>query len=319
MRYLGATLLVLAALIMRMALNDALANYPFILFYPVVILAALLFDRGTGIYATLLSGLLALYFFLPPRDSGVIFDGAILVPLALFLVTCGIAALIIEMLHSVNERYAAALARAEKAERVRETLMREMSHRIKNKLQFLAATFNAHARSGGDVKEIMHAAVSRIGVIARVHNTLFDQAGDSTINARDFLSGLCGDLQVSLLGERPIMIWAEADPFELDLDRATTLGILVSELVTNAAKHAFADREVGNVSVRLRSIDDSICELVVQDDGIGIREDAAQGFGSKVIRIMVEQLHGKLKVANGRPGATFNVTFPLAARSARTS
>jgi K+-sensing histidine kinase KdpD len=146
-RYLCTTLLVLAALVVRMALDDALRTYPFILFYPVVILATLLFDRGTAIYATLLSGLLALYFFLPPRDSLVLFDAAILVPLALFFLTCGIAAVTIEMLHSVNDRYAAALERAEKAERVRETLMREMSHRIKNKLQFLAATFNMHARS----------------------------------------------------------------------------------------------------------------------------------------------------------------------------
>ena len=59
----------------------------------------------------------------------------------------------------------------------------------------------------------MRAAVSRIGVIARFYDTLFTQTDESTISARDVISSLCADLQVSLLGERPIAINADADPF----------------------------------------------------------------------------------------------------------
>jgi two-component sensor histidine kinase len=239
---------------------------------------------------------------------------AVLIPLGLFVPTCGGAAVLIEALHHANDRYAAALACAEKAERLREALMREMSHRIKNKLQFLAATINLHARTGADVREVGRAAISRIGVIGRVHNTLFDQGGQGTIYAREFITALCADLQATLFGERAVTVRADVDPIMLDLDTATTIGILANELVTNAAKHAFEGRASGQVFVRLNVINGSHCELVVQDDGRGVPEDARQGFGSRIVEILVAQLRGTMQVTNG-PGAIFKIRFPLRERA----
>lgn len=297
----------------------------FILFMPAVVLAAFLFDRGSGYVAVLLSAALGLYFMLDPRrplgEAGMD-DG---VRLGAFVAVGLLTAAIVQMLRrNLDETLEAAARlggeRAELASRVaqleaadarKELLLHDINHRIKNQLHVVAGYIVLGQRDVGDAHaaEVLGSAANRLKVLARVYDRLQLRRETTTVGARGFVEEMVNDLQPSLLGLRPIVLRAEAEDAELSSGRAVTVGLMINELVTNAVRFAFSEDEPGNILVFFRRCEPGFC-LEVIDDGRGFRSEARSGsVGQRMLRALVRQLDGSIEWS-GPPGTRVSVTFP---------
>jgi two-component sensor histidine kinase len=200
--------------------------------------------------------------------------------------------------------------RRKRAEVHQAELFHELNHRVKNNLMIVSAMLSMQARASpnAEVRRELQQAVGRIQTISEVHSTLYRTGAVESVNFDLYLRTLCERLSVSLLDSR-VRLEVEAAPVTVGMAEAVQLGIVLNELVTNAAKHAYADAEGGVIRVACRSVDDHL-ELVVQDFGQGHAEAAgATGLGMRLVRSLVQQLKGELHVEHA-PGMTARVVLP---------
>jgi two-component sensor histidine kinase len=301
----GATLaMVLAAIALKLVLQDRAAGpYGFILFVPAVVAAALLFDRRSGFLALALSaGFVAAS--LDWHANAQTHVGA----LSIFLLVGGGLVLVSEGLHR-------ALERARKAERDKDLLLQEMSHRVKNKFSMIASMINLQSREAtAETRNSLNALGARVRVMAEVHNFLQLSRHDGSVNMREYLNGLCASLEQALHDLRAIHISLDADDVSLPADKALPVGLIVNELVTNAFKYAFPDDRKGTVSVRLFS-DNGTLALSVSDNGAGYVEDSAAGLGTKLVTLLAAQLGGSAKWEALSPGCRVTVKIGTASQN----
>lgn len=205
---------------------------------------------------------------------------------------------------------------AERLQRHRESLMREISHRTKNNLQLIASLLELQGRASGlpEVQEQFADARSRVVSVARVHERLYRSDMPGRVEFAQYLRGLCEDLQSSL-GRDHIRLAVTAERAELPLDQAVPLGLVVTELVTNAFKHGFPEGREGAVEVSFDIEDGRLVRLLVRDDGVGLppgfRPGEGKRLGMRILISVLRQLGGSLEVVPGPAGAAFLIRLPL--------
>ena len=199
-----------------------------------------------------------------------------------------------------------------KAAETRKTEMfDELNHRVKNNLAAVSAMLSMQARAAGDgrVREQLNKAVDRIETIADVHASLYRTSSTGDVDFSAYLQRLCGRLASSLVDSERVRVEVAADPVTTRLEEAVALGLVVNELVTNAAKHAYPPPASGVIRVALRNLPGELT-LAVSDDGKGMAEGRANaGIGMRLVRSLVQQCRGKLEIANNA-GAHFTVRLP---------
>jgi two-component sensor histidine kinase len=130
---------------------------------------------------------------------------------------------------------------------------------------------------------------------------------------KGYLADLVENLSSSYRTER-VEVTVETDDVPVSLDTAIPLGLIVSELVTNAFKHGFPNGATGVVKVSARATGTDECTLVVEDNGRGMPAGLAPGntssLGLHLVNILVEQIRGQLSLKNNN-GARFTITFPI--------
>ena len=325
-QYLATILIALAFFGLRYLLGGAGEQLPlFILFMPAVLLAAFLFDRGSGYVAVIASTALGLYFLVDPREPFAEVDTGDMLRVGAFFVTGLAAAWIVQTLRRHFDRLAGrnhALARQveelevkaaalESSDAQKDLLLHDINHRIKNQLQVIAGYIQLAQRDAADphAADVLGSAANRLRVLARVHDRLQLRRETTTVGARGFIEELVNDLQPGLIGLRPIVLRAEAEDAELSSGRAATMGLMINELVTNAIRFAFADDEPGTILVLFRRCEEGFC-LEVIDDGDGFRSEArSSSVGQRMLRALVAQLEGSVEYS-GPPGTRVSVTFP---------
>ena len=186
---------------------------------------------------------------------------------------------------------------------------REVHHRVKNNLQLVASILNMQARKAPDAatRRIFQENVNRVLSIAAIHDILtMTEENGGGVSSRELLEKLRRNLQGLVPEGKAISLQMEGDDLSLTPDRATSVSLVVSELITNALEHAFPGRDHGRVVVRVCR--GQLCDTVsVEDDGAGFRpEDARRGsLGMNIVRATVEgKLQGQLRVDTGPRGTT---------------
>ncbi|WP_455381930.1 sensor histidine kinase [Salinispira pacifica] len=197
----------------------------------------------------------------------------------------------------------------------REVLLREVHHRVKNNLLVIYALleFEKQFHSDADPALRFTDIQTRIGSIAAIHQSLYAADDLTSVNMKNYLNELVSRLSVTLGGDNGrFSLTVEADGVALCLDRAVPCGLIVNELVTNSARHAFPEGRRGTVSVRLCRTADGGCELTVRDDGIGPEQHASHpgGIGRCLVSALVDQLEGEISWDHGA-GTTCRVTFAI--------
>jgi two-component sensor histidine kinase len=232
-----------------------------------------------------------------------------LVPLVLFvLIGLGVA--------TVSEALRNALEKAVRAERAKDLALYELNHRIRNDLAMMASVLELQLRAQTDpaAKAAFRSAVGRIHVIANAHDHLLPRDDQSSIDMKEYLTDCCRHLADALRDVRPIAVNVEADPVYLPSDKAVSVGLMVNELATNAFKYAFPDDRAGTITVRFRNKGARELELIVEDDGKGCPEGAKEGLGSRIVRLLAQQLRGHVKIESAEPGCRMIIAFPAGER-----
>jgi two-component sensor histidine kinase len=176
-----------------------------------------------------------------------------------------------------------------------EALLGEVNHRVANSLQLVSAMVRLQATALTDpsAREALEDTQRRIQAIAQVHRRLYTSNDVESVDMQEYLGALVDELAETWSTEAlPRALSLAAEPIRLPTDRAVSLGVIVTELVTNACKYAYPNSG-GEVRVALRRIDDDVFLLAVEDDGCGIPEDAVPrgtGLGTKLIRAMAQSL-----------------------------
>lgn len=212
-------------------------------------------------------------------------------------------------LETVVEERTAALAQ-------RDLLLREVYHRVKNNLQIVDGLLLMQARRLAEpgARAAVETLRGRIYALGLVHHQLMGSKDLETFQIAPFLQ----DLSAHLLdgsGDGGVELTVRAPTLKVDLDFAIPLGLLVTELVTNAIKHAFPEGR-GVIEVALEEAEPGWLALRVADDGVGYDLAAARRAGSLGVRIVdgvIEQLNGTATVDTGR-GTRIVVRMPAPVR-----
>jgi PAS domain S-box-containing protein len=204
--------------------------------------------------------------------------------------------------------------------REKETLLREVHHRVKNNLQVISSLLHFQAKRVRDPADLAAFEDGRNRLLAMilVHEKLYQAGQLSRIELAGYLRSLVGALADSFERDHPIAIEVCVDPIELPIELALPTGMLVCELVTNIFKYAFPADTAGNAAVKVtRSADDIVIDVSDRGAGFpnGFDAATASSFGWRLVRTLALQLDGRVDAAtNG--GARITVTFPAPAGEA---
>jgi two-component sensor histidine kinase len=298
-RYGITTVLVGLCFMLLLAVQQVTELSCFFLMYPAVFLGAVLFDRGSGFLATLLStGLLLAMSY----DKSTVPESYWL-PLVLFLLVGFLIAGLSEMLRQGWER-------AIDAEGIKDVLYRELGHRTKNDFALAGSVLMLQARSQSDatVKEALLAAVGRITALGRAQEHFDPSGAGDAVPMRDYLQRLCHRID-EIAGDRgTVSVRVTCDDIALPSGRAVPVGLIVNELLTNAFKHAFGEAQPGEVEVSFLRRDGYA--LIVEDNGRGCPEGDVSGVGSTIVSLLAKQLNGSMERVSASPGCRVRVLFP---------
>jgi PAS domain S-box-containing protein len=193
----------------------------------------------------------------------------------------------------------------------RETLLREVYHRVKNNLQVIQSLLNLQWRAlpQGPARDALEESMQRVHAMALVHEKLYQTGNLQAVDLREYTTELLAHL-AKTAGAHPrgIVVELDIEPLQASLETAVPYGLLVTELVGNSFKHGFVGDRTGTVQVRLRH-EGGVVRLVVRDDGQGLPERfdpaAADSMGLQLAASLATQLGGTLSGTNDG-GAVFS-------------
>ena len=202
----------------------------------------------------------------------------------------------------------------------RELLVREADHRIKNSLQLIASLLQMQQRrlSDPEASAALGDAIARVNAVGEAHRSLHQSGDLRTVNFCRTLSDICS--HVASLTATVRVTFSSAEDLQLDAERAIPLGLMVSELLTNASKHAYP-RAGGEVRVDAWSTPDAL-HVCISDDGVGLPDSdgaGGTGLGSAIIRGLAKQVGASIEVlSSDGAGTTVTLCVPHATSAPRT-
>ena len=249
-------------------------------------------------------------------------DGEKLLPLAnAAAVALENARLVEEMEREIGERKSAE-ERLRRSVEEKEVLVQEIHHRVKNNLAMVLSIINLQMGEHPDQTQVNRSfeeLQKRIRAIAAVHEQLHQSGNLAAVHLPTYLHDIVSGLsQSSHASAQGVNISADVGDMTVSPNESVPIGLMVTEAVTNALKHAFPEGRSGWITVTLRSRteegDARRAELVIEDNGVGLAggdgEKAADSLGMLLLHSLAEQLRGTITV-EGAEGTRIQVVFPL--------
>ncbi len=209
--------------------------------------------------------------------------------------------------------------RAEELSREKDAAFREILHRVKNSIAMISSFISLEeGKAGpGELRSALESLRFRVDSISTLYRMQFASGDAAAIDLGAYLEKLIFDISQTL--DRPdVVLSLDLAPIPLDTKRAVPLGILCTELVSNAVRHGFGAEDEGRVAVSL-GLEDERLSLVVEDDGRGLPEGfrlaSQDGLGLSIAKMLAQQLKGKLAFdapGTGK-GARFALSMPFGA------
>jgi two-component sensor histidine kinase len=193
----------------------------------------------------------------------------------------------------------------------REAAAGELNHRVKNSLAIVAGLLRLQAKTAAPAaQDALRQAADRIHAVAALHESLSKPGARDVLNIADYLGQLCESLAGSLLDHRRVSLRLSAEAVPLPAATAQSLGLIVNELVTNAAKHAYPSPRAGDIRISLELRGGKLI-LDVADDGIGLpaHPPARAGLGMGIVAMLAAQIGGDVTIHAG-PGTRVTVACP---------
>lgn len=304
----------LFALWLRFEIGDALVGYPFITFFPVIVLTTFLGGTVPGALCAVFSGLAAWYFFIGSAGSLTLEWPGGYIAMGFYFALVSLDIYLIHVMVRALERAQAARAQADALVERQRTMFTELQHRVANNMQFVSSLLSLQKRrvaaDPASAPQALDDAVDRLRVMARVHRRLHDPAA-AKVGFGQHLREICMDI-LDATGARNVVCLVEADASDLPVETLITLSLITTEVITNSLKHAWPDGGPGTIRISLERPEPGRVALSVSDDGRGVAADydpaKSESLGLRIIRSLAQQLGGELSVAAGG-GTTTRVVF----------
>lgn len=272
---------------------------PFALVFPAILFATLFGRWPAGLVTALLSIGYA-YGFLYQAAAGPM-------PLVNVAVISTGALLTIAIADIFGRAVRRAAAERDREIADRDLFLAEFDHRMKNNFMIVGGLLDMQKRRSGDPATIaaLEAAQSRVDSIARAHMHLYRDgaAKPGSVEIHDYLNDLCAALAEALFLRGGIVLTCDVAEAKVPRDRAVSIGLIVNELVTNAAKHAFPGRATGRISVDFAPRPGGGWTASVSDDGVGLpAAPNPGGLGSRLIDAFARQAGGRITTESDPTG-----------------
>ena len=203
----------------------------------------------------------------------------------------------------------------------RDTLLKELQHRVKNNLQVVVSLLNLRSDGVSDLRarKAMLEASNRVEALALAHRYFYQPDRPNEVVVAEYVPELCSMLAKAYCTERHLIdVRTDIEDVSISLDQATPITLILNELISNVFKHAFPLGRKGSITVTVRSESDENNSrnghITIRDDGVGIPEvfDLQQvtSTGLKVFLALVRQIDGQAELERDA-GTAFHVRFPL--------
>lgn len=195
-----------------------------------------------------------------------------------------------------------------------QVLLKEMNHRIKNSLAIVSSMLRLQSKDRGPATaaEQLEAAAHRVYAVARAHERLYQTDDVEHLDAGRYIEQVCRDVDESV-AHCTIHVKVQHG-IMIKTDRAIPLALMVSELITNAAKHAYAGQTACEVWVD-QTLEGGTLRVSVRDEGQGLPPDfdlaKTKGLGMRLVKAFVQQLHASITLNSQPQGTEFVVLVPL--------
>ena len=268
---------------MRLALADTLPpGFPFLTFFPAVIVTTFLCGLWPGTAVAVASGLVAWYLFVPPFGSFVLEwpGGWLAMGFYAFIVSVDIV--VIHLMNVALSRLRIERGRSQRLAEGRETMFKELQHRISNNLQVVSALMNLQKGTvkDPDARRVIDEASGRLALIGKIHRQLHDPSGQQ-VEFGSFLKELCHDVLEASGASARIVCLVRADRLVLGPEQTIPLALIVTELISNALEHAF--------------------------------QETTRSLGLRIVKQLAAQLGGTFDMMGG-VGTTCRLTFSATSR-----
>lgn len=314
----------LIALGVRLGVNELLPpGFPYLTFFPAVIVTTFLCGVWPGVATAIASGLASWYFFMAPEGEFVL-NGATVLALAFFGIVVIVDILLIHIMHLALRKLRAESDRQNRERELsqqlaesREIMFKELQHRISNNLQVLAALMMLQrgAVRDGAARRILDQAADRLELIGRIHRRLHDPSGQRLAFGR-FLESLCGDV-LQAADATGVEVMVRAEPLILPPEQTVPVALIVTELVSNALEHGFTGRpSSGRIHIDLvREREGRMAQLAVSNNGAplppGFDLQQSDNLGLRIVQALALQMNGRFGMRAEPPGTVCRLTFPV--------
>ena len=201
----------------------------------------------------------------------------------------------------------------EKTVNYKNVLLKEVHHRVKNNLQIICSILEMQIDASGSLrlKEKLQTSIDRIFSMALVHEQLYTEDSQETIDAHGYFNDIVDSIvssQHSL--EKQISVEMDMEEIQLNLKIALPLGMILNELITNAFKYAFTETSVGRIMVSLKSVENYFI-LLIGDNGKGLDVNASRNnsIGMQLAQDFTTQIGGQLSYEVNK-GTHYQIKFP---------
>ncbi len=210
-----------------------------------------------------------------------------------------------------QEKELAQAAIITKAHEEKDTLLREIHHRVKNNLQVISALLTLQSSHLKDVqaKTALQEGQDRVQSMALIHKDLYHQDNLKGVNTKVYLENLIQNLFHSYkINDDEIVLHLNIENISLDVNTMIPLGLMVNELISNALKHAFTNKTNGELRITLKELDQKI-QLTISDNGLGLEDISLlerKSFGYSLIKSFAKKLDAEIDVRN-KQGLEINI------------
>lgn len=186
----------------------------------------------------------------------------------------------------------------------KEWLVKEIHHRVKNNLQIVISLLSTQSKYLDNEEAI--AAISesrhRMQAMSLIHQKLYQSENTTSVNMQSYITELADYLKTSFNSGKEINFLVNVEAIELDLAQAIPLGLILNEIITNAIKYAFAEREAGSIGLKMLKTDAQNIMLEVRDNGIGLPDNFdwrnSASMGIRLVKGLAKQINATLNIKN---------------------
>ena len=213
----------------------------------------------------------------------------------------------------INELLEAQKAEISRKNEEKTAMLKEIHHRVKNNLGVVNSLLRLQSREIEDEKTLnmFKEAQKRVLSMALLHEKMYKSDDLAHIDIQEHIQLLASDLIKTYAVNKDIKLDISIEEIDIGLRTLVPLGLIINEIITNALKYAFNEKDNGCISLHIAPLDHKKFEMIIADDGSGYElKSESTGLGTKLIQAFTKQLNGSMKRIN-KSGTRFEFTFDM--------